>query len=168
MSEIALAKINSFAHMAQQADVSPAEPIFVLTGSQLQEIISRAIQPLQDEVSQLKATVAHQQEDIAALEATQDIQADNQLIQLRLINDLRKDQEPGPQTRDRVDILRALLAANNGKLLEKEARQKMHLSRSQFSKLLDHAHDYVVVKPYHLKRNQKILVQVVSGNKKQD
>ena len=44
MSEIALAKINSFAPVAQQADVSPSEPIFALTGSQLQEIIKQAIQ----------------------------------------------------------------------------------------------------------------------------
>jgi hypothetical protein len=79
-----------------------------------------------------------------------------------------EQREPGPHTKDRVDILRALLAANNGKILEKDARQKMHLSRSQFSKLLDHAQEHVAVKPYHLRRNQKILVQVVSGNKKQD
>ena len=57
MSEIALAGINTFGIASPKADVSPSEePIFVLTGSQLQEIISRAIQPLQDEVSQLKVT----------------------------------------------------------------------------------------------------------------
>ena len=56
MSEIALAKINSFAHVAQQAEVSPSEPIFVLTGSQLQEIISRAVQPLQDRIDALEVT----------------------------------------------------------------------------------------------------------------
>jgi hypothetical protein len=45
MSEIALAKINSFAREAQQADVQPSEePIFILTESQLQDIIIRAIQ----------------------------------------------------------------------------------------------------------------------------
>ena len=44
MSEIANARINSLAHVAQQAEVSPEEPIFVLTGSQLQEIITRAVQ----------------------------------------------------------------------------------------------------------------------------
>jgi hypothetical protein len=172
MSEIALAKINSFAHGAQQADVSPEESVFVLTGSQLQEIISQEVlettKSLNSRIDALEDRIIKQDEKIRALEATQDTQGENELNMLRLINDLRKDHEPGPQTKDRVDILRALLAANNGKLLEKDARQKMHLSRSQFSKLLDHAHDYVVVKPYHLKRNQKILVQIVSGNKKQD
>jgi len=49
--------INRFAREAEQTDfVSPSEEsFFVLTSSQLQEIIKEAIQPLQDEVSQLKA-----------------------------------------------------------------------------------------------------------------
>ena len=56
MSEIALARIYSFASVAQQADVQPPEePIFVLTESQLQDIISRAIQeatePLYQEIA---------------------------------------------------------------------------------------------------------------------
>ena len=76
--------------MAQQADVSPEEPIFVLTGSQLQDIISRAVLPLQAELQDLKDTVALQGEKMAALEATQDLQAENSFIQLRLINDLRR------------------------------------------------------------------------------
>ena len=52
MSEIALAKINSFAPVAQQAEVSPEEPIFVLTGSQLQDLISRAVQEATEPISQ--------------------------------------------------------------------------------------------------------------------
>ena len=91
MSEIALARINSFAPVAQQADVQPSEePIFVLTGSQLQGIITRAILPLQAELRDLKDTVALQGKKMAALEATQDLQAENSFIQLQLINDLRK------------------------------------------------------------------------------
>lgn len=65
-----------------------------MTGSQLQEIISRAVLPLQDGLEALKAICACQEEKIAALEATQDAQADNELNMLRLINDLRH-KEPG-------------------------------------------------------------------------
>ena len=45
MSEIALAKINSFASKEMQADFEPPseEPVFILTSGQLQEILSQAI-----------------------------------------------------------------------------------------------------------------------------
>jgi hypothetical protein len=158
MSEIALAKINSFAPVAQQAEVSPEEPIFVLTGSQLQEIISRAVLQLQAELQDLKDTVALQGEKIAALEATQDTQAENELNMLRLINDLRKDREPQPLQKDRGEILRALIAANGGKMLATDARKKMHLSRSRFSELLATMKDGIEARPYHLNKSWQVLV----------
>jgi hypothetical protein len=157
MSEIASARINSFAHAAQQADVSPEEPIFVLTGSQLQEIITRTIQPFQDAVKGLKDTIALQNEKMATLEATQDLQAENSFIQLQLINDLRKDKEPQPLQKDRGEILRALLAANGGKMLATDARKKMHLSRQTFSELLSKVKDDIEAKPYYLNKSWKIL-----------
>ena len=60
------------------------------------------------------------------MESTQETQADNQLIQLRLIGQLRDaaKKEAQPMQRDRADILRALIAANGGKILAKDARQK--------------------------------------------
>ena len=155
--------INSFAPVAQQADVQPSEPIFVLTGSQLQDLITqaveKAVQPLQDEVSDLKATVARQGEKIAALDATQSTQGENELIQLQLINDLREaiKKDPQPLQKDRGDILRALLAANGGKMLAKEARQKMHLSKTRFSILLGTMKDDINPKPYHLDKRQVVL-----------
>ena len=163
MSEIALAKINSFAPVAQQADVQPSEEsIFVLTSSQLQEIISRAIQeatePLHDRIETLEATVAHQREDLAALETTLDLHAENDLNQLRLINDLRKDKEPQPLQKDRGEILRALIAANGGKMLATDARKKMHLADYALSRLLSTMKDEIEVRPYHLRKNQKVLV----------
>ena len=109
MSEIALARINSFAPVAQQADVQPSEePIFVLTGSQLQGIITRAILPLQAELRDLKDTVALQGKKMAALEATQDLQAENSFIQLQLINDLRK-KEPGKMEISRAEKIEKYL-----------------------------------------------------------
>ena len=144
--------------MAQQADVQPEEPIFVLTGSQLQEIISRAVLPLQAELQDLKDTVALQGGKIVALEATQDLQVENSFIQLQLINDLRKDREPQPLQKDRSEILRALLAANGGKMLATDARKKMHLSRQTFSELLSKMKDDIEAKPYHLNKSWKVLV----------
>jgi len=157
MVEIASARINSFAHVAQKADVQPSEePIFILTESQLQDIISRAVQPIQDKVRDLKDIVANLEGKVSTLEFTQDTQADNQLIQLRLINGLRK--EPQPLQRDRGEIIRALLAANGGKMLAKEARQKMHLNKPRFSELLATMEEYIDTKPYHLDRRQDVII----------
>lgn len=71
MPEIALAKINSFAHVAQQADVSPEEPIFVLSSSQLQEILTRAVQeatgPLVERIEALESWREDQAEVVGSL-----------------------------------------------------------------------------------------------------
>jgi len=118
MSEIALAKINTFG-ISPKADIVPQseEPVFVLTASQLSALITsaveKAIQPLQDEIAQLRATVDRQDEKIAALQATQDTHADNQLIQLRLINDLREaaKKEPGKTEVSRAEKIEKYLAS---------------------------------------------------------
>jgi hypothetical protein len=136
MEEIALARINSFAPV--QAGVQPVEePIFVLTRSQLQEIIARATKPLQDRLDAL-------QEEIA-LERAYDRQRIAKLEQ----------NEPQPLQRDRGEILRALIAANGGKMLAKEARQKMRMSKAAFSVLLSTQN--IETKPYHLDRRQLVL-----------
>jgi hypothetical protein len=94
MSEIASASINTFGPSPKADFVSPSEQLITLTYGQLQELIinavTKAIEPLQDEVRELKATVANQDEKIAFLESTQNTQTDNQLIQLRLISQLRE------------------------------------------------------------------------------
>jgi len=100
MSEIANASINTFGISPKADFVPPSEQLITLTYGQLQNLVTqataKALQPLQDEVRDLKATVANQDEKIAALESTQDTQADNQLIQLRLIHDLRETTKKGP------------------------------------------------------------------------
>jgi hypothetical protein len=96
--EVAHASIKTLPLMAEQADVSPSEPVFVvLTASQLADTLTRALQPLQDEISQLKGIVANLEAKVSALEATQDTQADNQLIQLRIISQLREATRKEPQ-----------------------------------------------------------------------
>ncbi|MGD0951410.1 MAG: hypothetical protein ABR985_03295 [Methanotrichaceae archaeon] len=103
--------INSFASKAEpNVFVPPEEPIFVLTGSQLQEIISRAVQSLKDELQDIKDTVALQGEKLAALEATQDTQGENELNMLRLINDLRK-KDPGKLEISRAEKIAKYLEA---------------------------------------------------------
>jgi hypothetical protein len=120
MDKVALAKINSFASTAAQADsVSPTEEtVFVLTSSQLSALITqaveKAIQPLQAEVTQLRATVAAQDEKIASLEARIGLQEDNGLIQLRLIGQLReaaKEKEPGKTEISRADKIERYLSS---------------------------------------------------------
>jgi hypothetical protein len=61
-----------------------------------------------------------------ALEATQARLSDNQFIQLKLTDDLRETirKEPQPMQKDRAEILRALLVANGGKMLAKDARKR--------------------------------------------
>jgi hypothetical protein len=165
MSEIAMARINSFASVAQQYGlVQPSEEsIFVLTSIQLQDIIKGAIQeatkPFVEKIETLETTVARQDEKIRALESTQDIHAENQFIQLQLINQLREatKKEPQPMQKDRSEILRALLAANNGKMLAKVARQKMHLSKQAFTNLLALTKE-IETKPYRNDKRQKLLV----------
>ena len=110
MEVVDATQINSFAHEAQQADVQPEEPIFVISSSQLQEIISRAIQPLQDRIDALEDTIALQGEKVAALEATQDTQGDNELNMLRLIADLRK-KESGKTEITRAEKIEKYLEA---------------------------------------------------------
>lgn len=88
--------MNGRASEKDQADVSHSEePIFVLTGSQLQDLISRAIQdatePLYREIAYLYC------QRIAKLD----------------------QREPQPLQRDRGEILWALLAPNGGKMLAK-------------------------------------------------
>jgi hypothetical protein len=128
--------INSFASHAEQKDVPPSEePIFVLTGSQLQDLVSRAVL---EATEPLYREIAYDRQRISKLE----------------------EREPQPKQRDNGKTLRAILAANNGKMYAKYAREQMHLKPWTFSKLLASMKDYIEVKPclFKGKRNQNILV----------
>jgi len=153
--------INSFAPVAQQNDfVPPSEQLITLTYGQLQDLVEKAVQPLQDRIESLEAIVARQGKEIVALEATQSTQGENELIQLQLINDLREaiKKDPQPLQKDRGEILRALLAANGGKMLATDARRKMHLSKQLFSMLIPSMRDYIEVKPLHSDNRKKLLI----------
>lgn len=70
----------------------------------------------------------------------------------------REEPEPGPKQKDRGEILKALLAANQGKMLEKDARRKMHLTETVFSKLLSRMKDCIEVQSLHSNRRMNLLV----------
>ena len=160
MSEIANASINTFGTASPKANVSPSEEsVFVLSSGQLQEIISRAIQPLQDEVSQLNVAVIRQQEDIASLKSTENLNFSDIRDLYTAIDEIDQRQQikPQPLQKDRGEILRALLAANGGKMLAKEARKRMHISESRFSELIKKC-NFLEIKPMHNDRRKHILI----------
>ena len=74
MKEIATASINTFGIAPGANFVPPSEQLITLTYGQLSDLITqaieKAIQPLQEEVSELRATVASQGEDMAAMKDT--------------------------------------------------------------------------------------------------
>ena len=171
MDKVANASINSFGN-SPEADASPEESIFVLTSSQLRslivEAVEKAIQPLQDRIESLESTVASQGNELAALRSKLASLESLQESEIsRVCVDIAQDRrrlaalekvEPQPLQKDRGEILRALIAANGGKMLAKDARQKMHLSRSRFSELLTTMKNKIEVKPYHLSKRQNVLV----------
>jgi hypothetical protein len=106
-------QINSFGLTGQ---IKPAEgPIFVLTGSQLQEIIKQTVQDALGSYEDLRQMVQDQAREIEALKAKleaiqkdQDCLAENDLNQLRLIADLRK-KEPGKTEISRAEKIEKYL-----------------------------------------------------------
>jgi len=169
MEVVDTTQINTFGSSPKADFVPTSEQLITLTFGQLQDLViqavEKAIQPLQDEIEGLKVAVACQDAKIAALETTQehdvsrlalDIAYDRQrLAKLEKI-------ESQPLQRDRGEILRALLVANGGKMLAKEARQKMHLGKEQFSLLISKMDEYIETKPLHSDNRKKILILRIS------
>ena len=130
------------------------EPAFITIPYQEFKAIVQEVQSLRTEVQTLRgkmnALEASQTAEIERL--GRDIAFDRQR--------LKKLEEPKlqPLQKDREEILRALIAANGGKMLAKDARQRMHLSRSRFSELLATIQGDIEVKPYHLNKRQNVLV----------
>ena len=107
MNEVANASINTFGPSPKADFETPSDQLITLTYGQLQGLIEAAIRPLQDEIAQL-------QEELASLEKVQDTLSDNQLIQLRLINELKEKASHGSpattkKTIDHIDELHRLM-----------------------------------------------------------
>jgi len=97
MTKLASARINTFGPSPKAGFESPSEQLITLTYGQLQGLIEAAIQPLQAEIAQLRGK-------LASLDKVQDILSENQLIQLRLINELKEgNQEKAATTKKTID-----------------------------------------------------------------
>ena len=111
----AASAINSFLP-AQDAcsSVSQSEdPVFILSSAQLQEIITKSIQPLKQEIARDRKEIAALRDQLSSLEKDRDVLSDNQLIQLRLIQDLKEKakREPGKTELSRAEKIEKYLAS---------------------------------------------------------
>jgi len=160
--------INTFGH-SPKADfpVSPAEPSITVPTNLLQDLLG-ALQDLKEEVSQLQAERDQDRQELAVLCAR--IAAVESLEEqdvTRLACDIAQDRrrlsalekvEPQPLQKDRGDILRALISANGGKMLAKDARQKMRMDKATFSRLLVALTNEIETKPLHQDKRKLLLI----------
>jgi hypothetical protein len=154
---------NGESNMCQDNTLASSINVFspvVTIPVSLMQSLQDSLQALQDEVETLKATVARQDEKITALESTQE--HDVNRICLDICQDRQRlakleKVEPQPMQKDRGDILRALLAANGGKMLAKDARNKMHLSKNRFSELLKIC-DFLDTRPLHSDKRKTVII----------
>ncbi|MCX6678979.1 MAG: hypothetical protein NTX42_01245 [Methanothrix sp.] len=106
------------------------------------------------EISKLRAKIAE-------LEARQDTDIERLALDIALdrqrLAKLEKI-EPQPLQKDRGEILRALLAANGGKMLAKDARQKLRMDKGNFSRLLDTLKDHIDIKPLNSDKRKLLLI----------
>jgi hypothetical protein len=121
-----------------------------------------ALQYLLGELEGLKVRITSLESRITEIEARSDADCerfgrDIAFDRQRLAR-LETPPDPTPSQKDRAEILRALLAGNRGKMPVKEARQKMHLSKSQFSQLLSSMDGGIETKPSQLDKRQKVLI----------
>ena len=162
--------INSFALEAEQADfVQPDKQVFVLSSSQLKDLIDQAVEKaLQNAhkgTSDLETYGPSTHEEITALKLKLESRIDE--LEERVARELSEDRkriakleytEPQPRQKDRSELLRALIAAYGGKMLEKVARQKMGLPKQTFSMLIATMNDYIDIEPYYNDKRQNLLV----------
>lgn len=125
--------INTFLPEQKDNFVLPQEQqLITLSISDYRNIFIQ-IEKLNDRIAALESHIsaldAHQSEDMEHL--ARSIAEDRQRI--------TKLEEPTiqPLQKDRSEILRALIAANGGKMLAKDARAKLKMDKGNFSRLLD-------------------------------
>jgi hypothetical protein len=138
-----------------------------LLAEMIANAVEKAIQPLQDRIFTLEVIIARLEGDMADLgQMAASLTSTQEQDACRLALDIAYDRQrlaklekvdPQPMQRDRADILRALLAANGGKMLAKDARQKMHLRKERFSELIRIC-DFIELRPYHLDRRQEVII----------
>jgi ABC-type dipeptide/oligopeptide/nickel transport system ATPase component len=114
--------------------------------------LSQISQHPSEAIAALIKVVDQMEEQIALLQENQEIQA---TLLARLKN--KVEPEPQPAQRDRGEILKALIAANSGKMFARDARQQMRLPKNLFSMLLKSQADSIKVRPFHLDHRRLVL-----------
>ena len=117
---------------------------------------TEAVKWLLSEVYALRKENISQQKKIAELEAINDLRASGEAELRRRLASL-EHREPLPSQERRGETLQAILAANGGKMLAKDARRQMELDASTFSRLLASMEDVIGSKDYHLDRRQSVI-----------
>jgi septal ring factor EnvC (AmiA/AmiB activator) len=131
----------------------------------LQSILAE-LRELRDENAAFKEKIAAQEEEIARVKEEMRELSSAQAAFARKTNArLDGEKEPWPKQRNQAEVLEGLLRSpkNDGKMLEKTARELMGLSKSQFSDLLKTMQDRIQVKPYYADRRKHLLV-FIGGN----
>jgi len=163
MNNVASASINTLPSERQVDSVSPSEQLIVLTYGQLQDLIrgaiEQAIQPLRYEIEELRSEREKDKAEFERFKATHRTFAVQTTKDIEALFEatIEATAKPQPLQKDRGEILRALIAANGGKMLAKDARQKMHLGKEQFSLLLSKMEEYIGTKPFHQDRRKLVL-----------
>ena len=153
MENVAIARINTFGSSPKDNFESQQEQQLITLSISDYKSIFIQIEKLNDRIAALESHIsaldAHQSEDMEHL-ARSNAEDRQRITKLEKV-------EPQPLQKDRAEILRALIAANGGKMLAKDARQKMHLSKELFSMLIASMGDYLEVKPLHSDKRKKVL-----------
>ncbi len=120
------------------------EPQFItIPLSEYQQLVTAA-----QEISTLRAELESIEERLSR-EIALDRQRISKLEQI--------EEKPQPRQLNQSEVLRALLAANGGKMLQSEAIRKMAISKSDFSKLLRTVKNDIKSKPYYKDRRKNLL-----------
>jgi len=167
MDKLALASLNTFGISPKADFESPSEPSVTVPASLLQNLLG-AVQDLKEEVAVLRMERDQDRQELADLRAqVRSLESLQEQDVTRLACDISQDRrrlaalesvEPQPMQKDRADILRALIVANNGKMLAIDARHKMRMDKATFSRLLATMKEVLEVRPLHSDKRKMLLI----------
>jgi len=125
--------------------------------------IEESLEKLEDSFAKLSRQMEQTKKDIDELKRglydTRDLAKytlQSHCKRLSTLEDCKSNAQPKQKTQ--YELLRVLLAANNGKMLAIDARHKLGMSKSAFSLLLRTMGDKVELKALHTDRRKKLIV----------
>jgi AraC-like DNA-binding protein len=147
--------IKTFGSAQEAEPVQPEDHVFILRSSELEQIIKQSIEkasePLLARIEDLEDGSIQLSKKVSDLEAWQDLQGENQLIQLRIIKDLKdKKEDPGDTEIERCqNIMRYLGARPDHKASLETLRGVLGISESLLSQAIkalqkEHPSGYVI------------------------